>query len=116
MIIEKQGKWSDILETIIPDVQCDVYLENLQNIWSIKVAFLLENRVGIVICGVEPFDTNKSKNSWNFSLSVSFKRFKLKSPPVTSVEFSLVNFLKMSENGTKKLSIDALELLSRGGR
>ena len=114
-MVEKQGRWSDICVTIIPEVFWEVCLENLRNIWSMSVAFFFEKRVGIVILGTEPLDTNKSKYSWNFSRSVNFNRFKLKSPPVIIVEFSVHSFVKIFENGFRNRSIEVFELFWRGG-
>ena len=113
---EKHGRWSDIFVTIMPEQFWEEDFENLQKIWSIRVADFFENRVGIVIWGTDPFETNNSKYSWNFSRSFIFKRFILKSPPVIRVEFYRERQLKIMEKGFRNLSIDEFELLPRGGR
>ena len=63
LMVEKHGRWSEILVTTIPDFSSDVILEKRQKIWSMRVALLFENLVGSIICGRRPFETKQNKVS-----------------------------------------------------
>ena len=69
-----------------------VYMEvgsNLQNMLSIKVPFLFENRVGNVICGHRLCAINSSKKSQYIIFSCICSRFMLVSPAKIMLAFCL---------------------------
>ena len=83
---------------------------NLQNMLSINVPFLFENRVGKVICGHRLCAINRSKKSQYIIFSCIFSRFMLVSPAKIRLAFCLsinsrtgvnssINSLRMSLPG-----------------
>ena len=83
---------------------------NLQNMLSINVPFLFENRVGKVICGHRLCANNRSKKSQYILFSCIFSRFMLVSPAKIRLAFCLsinsrtgdnssINSLRMSLPG-----------------
>ena len=73
----------------IPEQCSCVHGSNLQNMLSIKVPFLFENRVGNVICGHRLCAINRSKKSQYIIFSCIFSRFMLVSPAKIMLAFCL---------------------------